>query len=310
MLLTFAVVVREGQYSIGCQVKVQSVTATLRAIAQRYILDGHSDPHRASPAQHHLNLPIARLLKKFKDKDPPPQPKLAILVLTIRKIATNYTFSTHHKAVADLVIIAFFYLLRVGEYTTSLKQEEKRTVPLRKCDTQLWKNGNLLDHELELREQLTADSATISNANTKNGTKGAVVHHDAIGGTICPVAALAQRIANLHGMDLKCSLSMVCYPATRATRVLDRCITVAVRWGATFDGLLDKGYTLDRVSSHSLRAGGAMAMKLSGATDSTIMRIGWWTSLTYLTYIHSQIGALSAGVAWKMSQEFTFQNFG
>jgi hypothetical protein len=53
-----------------------------------------------------------------------------------------------------------------------------------------------------------------------------------------------------------------------------------------------------------------MAMKLSGATDSTIMRIGWWTSLTYLTYIHSQIGALSTGVAWKMSQEFTFQNIG
>ncbi len=85
---------------------------------------------------------------------------------------------------------------------------------------------------------------------------------------------------------------------------------MAVRWGATFDGLLDKGYTLDRVSSHSLRAGGAMAMKLSGATDSTIMRIGQWTSLTYLTYIHSQIGALSAGVAWKMSEEFTFQNVG
>ena len=53
-----------------------------------------------------------------------------------------------------------------------------------------------------------------------------------------------------------------------------------------------------------------MAMKLNGATDSTIMRIGRWTSLTYLTYIHTQIGALSAGVAWKMSQCFTFQNVG
>ncbi len=152
-----------------------------------------------------------------------------IPVSTIRKIATKYTFSTHHKAVADLVIIAIFYLLWMGEYTTSLKQEEKFTVPLRKCDVRLWKDGNLLDHELELRELLTADSATISIANTKNGTKEAVVHHDAIGGTICPIAALARRIANLHGMDLKCSLSMVCHPATRATRVSDRCITVAVR---------------------------------------------------------------------------------
>jgi hypothetical protein len=101
MLLTFAVAVREGQYGIGRQVKVQSVTAALRAVAQSYVLDGHSNPHRTSPAQHHLNLPIARLLKRFKDKDLPLQPKLAISVSTIGKFATKYTFSTYHKVVAD-----------------------------------------------------------------------------------------------------------------------------------------------------------------------------------------------------------------
>jgi hypothetical protein len=38
-----------------------------------------------------------------------------------------------------------------------------------------------------------------------------------------------------------------------------------------------------------------MAMKLSGAMDSTIMRVGRWSLLTYLTYIHLQIGALTTG---------------
>ena len=47
-----------------------------------------------------------------------------------------------------------------------------------------------------------------------------------------------------------------------------------------------------QVSSHSLRAGGAMAMKLSGAMDSTILRIGRWTYLTYLTYPLPDWGAL------------------
>ncbi len=91
---------------------------------------------------------------------------------------------------------------------------------------------------------------------------------------------------------------------------MDRDVTIVVRWGATFDCLLAKKYTLDRVSSHSLRAGGAMAMKLSGAMNSRIMHIGIWTLLTYLTNIHTQIGALSAGMAWKMSRCFTFQNVG
>jgi hypothetical protein len=262
MLLTFVVAVWEGQCGIGRQVKVQSVTTALWAIAQRYVLDGHSDPRHASPAQHALNLPIAQLIKKFKDNNPPLQPKLAIPVTTIWQIATKYKFSAHHKAVADLVAVAFFYLLWVGEYTTSSREHEKRMVPLRKCDLQLWKDGNLLDHEYELKALLMADSATISIANTKNGMKGAVVHHGAIGGVVCPVAALARQIANLRGMEPACGLSMVCHPAAHTTQVLDRCITVAVRWRATFDCLLDKGYTLDRVSSHRPPLGGGWAQAL------------------------------------------------
>jgi hypothetical protein len=77
------------------------------------------------------------------------------------------------------------------------------------------------------------------------------------------------------------------------TRVTERDIGIAVRWGAVSNGLLMRGYTMERVSSHSLRAGGAMALKLSGSSDSTIMRVGRWTSLTYLTYIHTQIEALT-----------------
>ena len=50
MLLTFAVAVREGQYGLGRQLKVQSVEKALRAVAQKYVLDGHPDPRRSSPA--------------------------------------------------------------------------------------------------------------------------------------------------------------------------------------------------------------------------------------------------------------------
>ena len=152
------------------------------------------------------------------------------------------------------------------------------------------------------------DSATILIANTKKGTKGAFVHHFAIGGPICPVALLARCVANLCRKPLTTPLSTVITSTNTTSTISDRDITIAVRWGATADCLLARGYSLDRVSSHSLRAGGTMAMKLSGASDSTIMRIGCWTSLTYFTYIHSQIGALAKEVAWQMSQCVHFQN--
>ena len=309
-LLTFAVAVREGQYGLGATVQVQSVERALRHVAQRIVLDGHPDPRKASPAQQHLDLPIARLLKSYRDEDPPPQPKLALPVSTIEAISRNYRWTDHQHAVADLVIIAFFYLLRVGEYTTPASSRKRRTIPLRRCDVRLWRKGTLLRHSAGQKTLLSADSATICIANTKNGTKGAVVHHEAFGGPLCPVAALARRVATISHAGATCPLNRVFHTSGRVTAVTDRDIGTAVRWGATSDGLLAKGYTLNRISSHSLRAGGAMAMKLSGASDSTIMRVGRWTSLTYLTYIHTQIGALTAGVAWRMSTAFTFQNVG
>jgi hypothetical protein len=103
--------VREGNYGLGDQVKVQSVERALRHVAQRLVLDGHPDPRRASPGQHSLDLPIAWLIKKFRDEDPPAQPKLAIPISTITALSKNYRMTPHLDAVRDLVIIAFFYLL-------------------------------------------------------------------------------------------------------------------------------------------------------------------------------------------------------
>jgi hypothetical protein len=53
-----------------------------------------------------------------------------------------------------------------------------------------------------------------------------------------------------------------------------------------------------------------MAMKLCGASDSAILQVGQWSSLTFLTYIHSQIGALTAIVSKLMTKQRTFQNMG
>jgi hypothetical protein len=124
-LLTFVVAVREGRYGKGHKVQVQSVEFALRAIAQKYVLDGYPDPRHASPAQQSLDLPIAWLLKKYGNEDPPPQPKLAVPISTITGIAEKYRWTAHLNAVADLVIIAFFYLLRVGEYTSPATPRKK-----------------------------------------------------------------------------------------------------------------------------------------------------------------------------------------
>ena len=68
------------------------------------------------------------------------------------------------------------------------------------------------------------------------------------------------------------------------------------------------GIDPDLVGVHSLRAGGAMALKLHGVDDSTIMKIGRWTSMTFLMYIHNQIAHINKDLSRKMSRPLPFLN--
>ena len=45
------------------------------------------------------------------------------------------------------------------------------------------------------------------------------------------------------------------------------------------------GFKVHKIGTYSLRSSGAMAMKLGGAEDSTIMLIGQWKSNSFLKYI-------------------------
>lgn len=70
----------------------------------------------------------------------------------------------------------------------------------------------------------------------------------------------------------------------------------------------EAGINPDLVRVHSLRAGGAMSLKLQGESDTTIQKMGRWTSSTFLMYIHNQIGHLSKDLSSKMRTHVPFLN--
>ena len=71
--------------------------------------------------------------------------------------------------------------------------------------------------------------------------------------------------------------------------------------------LQQSGIDIDLIGVHSLRAGRAMALKLQGENDTTIMKMGRWTSFKFLQYIHNQIAHLSKDLATKMSTKLNYQ---
>ena len=79
-------------------------------------------------------------------------------------------------------------------------------------------------------------------------------------------------------------------------------MTTAITQAVIDTGLCKQGITPNDVGSHSLRVGGAMALKLNGISDTTIKKAGRWTSMAFLQYIHNQIGHLSAGLSQAMKK--------
>jgi hypothetical protein len=309
LLLAFAARVRTGLYGKGQQVGHQSVEKALRHVAQTLQLAGYDDPRKTYGSKE-LDLPFRHLLKSYKDIDPAPQPQFALPISTIRTAASRY--GPHHsprdRAISDLICMAFFFLLRVGEYTMPRPGTTTRTVQFRIQDVRLWQQGRLLPNTAPRADLLSADAVTLYLENQKNGQRGATIHHTAVAGWFCPVQALARRVSDLtaQGFDPTTPLSCV----TPGVHISSHSIVSTIREAARLTDLPDHGYNLKRVGAHSLRASGAMAMKLNGVDADTIKKVGRWTSSTFLIYIHSQIAALNAGLAQRMVHPVYFHNVG
>jgi len=307
-LLAFAARVRTGIFGNAIQVGHQTVEKALRHVAQTLVLAGFEDPRKTHGSKD-LDLPFSRLLSGYRNSDPAPKPQLALPVNTIEEAGRHYQApnAPRLRAAADLVTTAFFFLLRVGEYTLPKRNARTRTVPFRVQDVTFRRpDGTVVPNTAPLDQLLAAASVTLFLENQKNGQRGATILHTACPTWFCPVKALARRVSGImaFGVAPSTPLSFV----SPGIHVVAKNITDLVKHAVRATNLIAQGYDLRRVGTHSLRASGAMALKLQGESDSTIMKIGRWTGLTFLTYIHAQIGALNVGLAQRMATRVHFIN--
>jgi len=189
-LTGFAGQVRTGYYGQGRQVTAPTVTSALTAIATTISLACGSNPTKMTGAQDKMIPCLTQLLAGFKHTDPPMIKKLPveidipeyIALCSLRPSATE-----HNCAVADLILIAFYYLLQMGEYTIKgSRNSTKCTVRFHLQDITFFKKdgcGNKLQlpQTENISNYLTADSATLKLDNQKNGWKGVCIHQECNG---------------------------------------------------------------------------------------------------------------------------------
>ena len=126
----FGAMVRTGELGHGKQVRVGSVRTAITAIVQTIALDKGKTPLHNDAGDYHL--PISLMLEGFKREDPPSERKLAVGYDIPEYCCAKGLKSKVAKglAIGDLIIIAFFSLLRqINKYTVKRKKNEtKRTV--------------------------------------------------------------------------------------------------------------------------------------------------------------------------------------
>ena len=314
----FAARVRAGTYGRGSQIRVQGVSDALSAISKTIQLAGkHSPIYREDGKSY--NLSTARLLEGYRREDPPAVPQLAVPISVPNqcyKLAMQSS-SPKEEATGQLIIIAFYYLLRVGEYTKpryvtrgGKRIRATRTKQFSVGNIGFFKNGKIIPRSSPLEVLLSCDSATLKISNQKNGRMGDTIHQEAVpDAPACPVKALAYRVHHIlsHGGN---NDNLLCdyFNNDECDSITSNDIILAIRHAGKVLKLHEQAIDTDLIGAHSLRAGGAMALKLSGASDTIIMKVGRWRSLTFTQYIHNQIAHLSKDISKKMSIPMPFLN--
>ena len=113
------------------------------------------------------------LIEGYRRADPPPTQKLAVPITVVHDIihttAANYT--DRRGVIANLCIIAFYFLLRSVEYSHTGK-ENTRTHGLTLADVTFWKNHQQIPITAPTSVLFMADAATLRIRNQKNGVPG------------------------------------------------------------------------------------------------------------------------------------------
>jgi hypothetical protein len=168
-----------------------------------------------------------------------------------------------------------------------------------------------ISRDAPLAELLIADAVTICLENQKNGNKNAVLRHtlsgDSVFNLVVSAACLVHALRTL-GVDAPSGSFVDDHGRMQSVSAAD--IRAGIRLGAVGDSLESYGYDLRRIGSHGLRSGEAMRLKLAIYDDDIVKKQSRWSSTTYLHYIQTQIGNLTAGIATNMARVLRFHHVG
>ena len=110
---------RLGYYGRKKQVQAGTVSSALTAVGQKIALAHEVNPVKMQNSKD-LVPRLSEMLSGFRKEDPATMKKMPVeadVPELLVKMGNECTANQLTKAVGDLALMAFYYILRVGEYT-------------------------------------------------------------------------------------------------------------------------------------------------------------------------------------------------
>ena len=255
---------------------------------------GAPDPRLDSHGR--IDFRISRMQRAFLKEDPPPERAKPLPISLLIKAAahaydTPYS-SPLNQAVVDMMCLAFYFLMRPGEYCSTPNEAH----PFRLQDVQLFAGRHDLPLLLCPNSQLFAATQVFLTFTTqKNSEKGEKICQGRSGHKLfCPVLAVARRVTYLRSQDASPDISLHMFRLSHTSPwqpVRSSDITTYLRSVVDLFGQ-NQGYDKSLISARSLRPSGAMALLVAKIDPNTIQLLGRWKSDSMLRYLH--VDALSS----------------
>ena len=318
-LAGFSAQVKSGYYGYSCEIQSGSVSTALAAVGQEISMVRRYNPLKMNGSDNLLK-PLGIIMSGYKKWDKPVEKKQPVgidipeLLCTLGQL---WSASVKDSILGDWCLIAFYYLLRVGEYTQKNScRETKQTIEFRVIDVMFFSKGvddriRQLPLTASREKILNAVGATLWLGNQKNGWKNVCVFHHANGDEICcPVKALGRLYVHIQAHTKSPTEKLSAYFVKGKWLFLrDKDVSAGLKGASVkLDYEYKRGIPEEAIDTHSLRAGGANAPHLNCYYDREIQKMGRWTSDTFKEYIRENLSIFSDAMSKAMKTDFQFVN--
>lgn len=270
---------------------------------------GVPDPRKSHVGSNHYHPLLDDFVKAMRDRDGPATRSYPVNTVVIRALydaldTAHATEGPLNCTVIDLIIVAFYWLLRPAEYTDG-GTPGTRSQAFRLCDVYLTSNGKQIsatDPSLNEVADEHISYGVLTFTDQKNGVRGEQVGHKATTDPhLCPCKALSRLARRLRSLNAPATTPICSYlDNTGNLRMLkSTLVTNALRHAAAFVEPRT-GISPWLLSARSLRPGGATALLCAGVDKDAIQLLGRWKSDAMLRYLRIQAHTVSAHFSQRM----------